>query len=73
MTGLLRFTRNDKGGGETNRFWIVYMLSFSVALMGVFGVSLGYEKNIFDFVCVCVGRLYVPGKTSWICVPGRSG
>lgn len=49
------------------------MLSFSVALMGVFGVSLGYEKNIFDFVCVCVGRLYVPGKTSWICVPGRSG
>ena len=26
--------RNDKGGGETNHFWIVYMLSFSVALMG---------------------------------------
>lgn len=64
--------RNDKGGVNESFLDCLYAVFFC-CVDGVFGVSLGYEKNIFDFVCVCVGRLYVPGKTSWICVPGRSG
>ena len=47
--------------GQLPRFICCVCVQFFVACGATFGVHLGYEKIIVDFVCGGAGGLYVPG------------